>query len=124
MKSYCTRDRACEHCGLKRTKEGHDPCIANLPGVKNACCGHGQGQGYIQFTNGFILRGFFYAEPFEPHNQEKAEERIGQEVAKIENCILRAQRASDEHQAALSRRNVARAPRKQQPHAASAVNCG
>lgn len=30
---------ACPHCGQARM--GHDPCISNLPGVVNACCGHG-----------------------------------------------------------------------------------
>lgn len=25
----------------------------------NACCGHGNRMGYIQFDNGYIIRGFF-----------------------------------------------------------------
>lgn len=36
-----THNRKCPSCGLKETKEGHDPCIANLPNVEFACCGHG-----------------------------------------------------------------------------------
>lgn len=48
---------ACKTCGLYQTPEGHDPCIANLPGVKNACCGHGNSNvGYIQFVNGKVIR--------------------------------------------------------------------
>lgn len=27
-------------CGLRRTRKGHDRCIANLPKVQYACCGH------------------------------------------------------------------------------------
>jgi hypothetical protein len=47
----------CENCGLCRTSEKHDPCIANLPGVLNACCGHGYRDGYVHFENGMVLRG-------------------------------------------------------------------
>jgi hypothetical protein len=40
----------CDHCGSKRTKEGHDGCIGELPNVMNACCGHGETKAaYIQF---------------------------------------------------------------------------
>ena len=41
---------ACSHCQRPQTKAGHDPCIANLPGVNFACCGHG---GKDAFTQGF-----------------------------------------------------------------------
>lgn len=34
-------------------------CVINLPGVTNACCGHGDpGASYIQFSNGVTIRGF------------------------------------------------------------------
>jgi hypothetical protein len=49
----------CPKCGELPTKKGHDHCLANLPGVKNACCGHGVEEGYIQFKNGITIRGFF-----------------------------------------------------------------
>lgn len=50
----------CAQCGATEpTAEGHDPCIANLPGVANACCGHGQGEGYVMFEDGRVLRGRF-----------------------------------------------------------------
>lgn len=56
-------ERPCGKCGLATTPEGHDPCIANLPGVANACCGHGTQQGYIQFWDGRVIRGDFSIEP-------------------------------------------------------------
>lgn len=37
--------RKCKQCGMYPTADGHDPCIANLPGVKYACCGHGIKEG-------------------------------------------------------------------------------
>lgn len=49
----------CPACHKRREKDGHDPCLGKLPGVKFACCGHGgQGdcEGYIFFTNGKIIR--------------------------------------------------------------------
>ena len=33
-----------------------DPCIAQLPGVRFACCGHGKGKGYVFFENGIAIR--------------------------------------------------------------------
>lgn len=42
----------CKHCGLRRTKQGHDGCIGELEGVMNACCGHGQDStAYVQFNH-------------------------------------------------------------------------
>lgn len=49
----------CPKCNKRATWDRHDPCIANLPGVKNACCGHGVDEGYIQFENGVTIRGIF-----------------------------------------------------------------
>lgn len=54
--------RPCPKCRLTPEVEepgvnsGHDPCIANLPGVDYACCGHGVEQGYIKFKDGRIFR--------------------------------------------------------------------
>ncbi len=51
-------DRPCGHCGLPNTPEGHDRCLGELPGVMNACCGHGErGESYVQFNNGVRLAG-------------------------------------------------------------------
>lgn len=57
-----------EPCGLcgqpcgryEWTDDGDiDPCLGYLPGVTNACCGHGNpGEAYVIFENGIALRGF------------------------------------------------------------------
>ena len=52
----------CPMCNKQATADGHDPCIANLPGVSSACCGHGKTKGYIEFENGKIIRGNFEVE--------------------------------------------------------------
>ena len=50
--------RPCGKCGEITTKQGHDPCIADLPEVRNACCGHGNDcEAYIQFENGGSIAG-------------------------------------------------------------------
>ena len=52
------QDRPCGKCGESFTEDGHDPCIANLPGVMNACCGHGDdSEAYIQFECGESING-------------------------------------------------------------------
>jgi len=52
-------DKPCGVCGRERTPEGHDPCLGELPGVVNACCGHGNPkEAYVQFKNGVEIRGF------------------------------------------------------------------
>lgn len=52
------KDRPCGYCDRANTQEGHDGCIGRLPGVMNACCGHGESRAYVQFPGGLILRGF------------------------------------------------------------------
>jgi hypothetical protein len=50
--------RSCKKCG-KGPDEGPDPCLGNLSGISNACCGHGDREkSYIRFTNGIVLKGF------------------------------------------------------------------
>jgi len=52
--------RACGNCETPQTKEGHDGCLGTLPFLMNACCGHGEiKEAYIQFFNGFCIRGLF-----------------------------------------------------------------
>ncbi len=47
-----TPNRDCGFCGLTNTSEGHDGCLGTLPGVINACCGHGQPhQAFVQYDN-------------------------------------------------------------------------
>lgn len=53
--------RPCAKCGeLFTLGEGEvDPCLGVLPGVDNACCGHGvREDSYVRFTTGVVLRGF------------------------------------------------------------------
>ena len=50
-KQDITTKRECPFCGKYETSEGHDPCIANLPGVKHACCGHGIMKTYIVYED-------------------------------------------------------------------------
>ena len=53
------RDRICGHCKLPNRPDGHDPCLGTLPGVRNACCGHGRrDKSYIQFEGGKTVRGW------------------------------------------------------------------
>ena len=55
-------EKPCKRCKKPPTKEGHDACLGTLPGVKYACCGHGEQPGYIMFTNGVVIRGDFKVE--------------------------------------------------------------
>lgn len=56
-------EQTCILCKRHRTPEGHDPCIANLPGVNFGCCGHGVKKGYVSFKDGTVLRGMFDGMP-------------------------------------------------------------
>jgi hypothetical protein len=47
----------CVKCGKLPTEEGHDACLGTLPGVVDACCGHGVKEPYIIFENGLTIRG-------------------------------------------------------------------
>lgn len=56
--------RPCLGCKAKCQQGEHDPCIADLPGTLNACCGHGREltpvsgnlAGYVGLTDGRIIR--------------------------------------------------------------------
>lgn len=56
---YMDKNRTCGKCNIDNTKEGHDACLGTIDGqVMNACCGHGDNScAYIQFNNGFIIKG-------------------------------------------------------------------
>jgi len=75
LKAFPSRKRPCAKCGLKRPPSGHDPCIENLPGVGQACCGHGVEEGYIYFLNGTILRG-----KFEIESVAETDKRLDREI--------------------------------------------
>lgn len=50
--------RDCGYCLLADTPEGHDGCLRTLPGVRNACCGHGvEAEAWVQLDDGGRLRG-------------------------------------------------------------------
>lgn len=50
-------DRACDRCKQKGTSRGHDACLGTLPGVRYACCGHGDKRyAYIHFETGETIR--------------------------------------------------------------------
>lgn len=50
--------RPCGKCDKHKTPEGHDPCLGTLPGVQNACCGHGdRSDAYVVFDNDTRLAG-------------------------------------------------------------------
>jgi hypothetical protein len=50
--------RDCGHCGRAATAEGHDGCLGTLPGVANACCGHGaENDAYLVRDDGDRLQG-------------------------------------------------------------------
>ena len=48
----------CGNCDKFLTEDGHDGCLGTLPGVMNACCGHGDvEEAYIQFLDGNTISG-------------------------------------------------------------------
>jgi hypothetical protein len=55
MRDGYNKKGLCKLCKEPRTERRHDPCIANLPGVLYACCGHGIEDGYIKFEDGRTL---------------------------------------------------------------------
>jgi len=48
--------RTCQTCSQEIPTDGPDPCLGMLPGVWAACCGHGDGEGYIAFEYGRTVR--------------------------------------------------------------------
>ena len=46
--------RPCPKCGKRPLDTSEDACLGHLPGVVQACCGHG-GEGYIEFENGVTI---------------------------------------------------------------------
>ena len=52
------KHKSCGFCNRHVTLEGHDSCLGTLPGIRNACCGHGELQrAYVQFDDGVCIRG-------------------------------------------------------------------
>lgn len=60
------RDRPCGYCDKHSTHEGHDACLGTLPGVMNACCGHGHtSEAYVQYWGGDVVSGPAAASAFD-----------------------------------------------------------
>ena len=52
------KTRACGHCLKPNRADDHDSCLGELPGVINACCGHGnKSEAYVQYSDERIERG-------------------------------------------------------------------
>ncbi len=61
LTSETWKARPCGHCGeFGGGADGApDPCLGTLPGVVNACCGHGESDAsYVVLSDGVVLRGF------------------------------------------------------------------
>lgn len=53
--------RPCAKCGAMFSlgESETDPCLGVLPGVDNACCGHGvRSESYIRFETGVVVKDF------------------------------------------------------------------
>ncbi|HEC67163.1 MAG TPA: hypothetical protein ENI23_17940 [bacterium] len=78
---YQAQTRECAECGIAPTEKGHDACIANLPNVKNACCGHGKrGLGYIQFEDE-VLPTLYFPDGLKGKIYMDAGEAIAREIS-------------------------------------------
>ncbi len=52
-------ERTCGSCKKPNNEEGHDACLGALPGVVNACCGHGvEKEAYVQLVGGESISGY------------------------------------------------------------------
>lgn len=52
------KDRPCGFCNKPNRSDDHDACLGTLPGIMNACCGHGvEKEAYVQFLDGKCARG-------------------------------------------------------------------
>lgn len=47
VNSIVTDNRPCARCGRPPTRDGHDACLGEIPGVLHACCGHGMEEPYV-----------------------------------------------------------------------------
>lgn len=72
--------RPCGYCGLYGNSNygDADPCLGVLPGVTNACCGHGNPEeAYICFQGGLTIRGFDIDQLHQRHMSKAEQLAIG-----------------------------------------------
>lgn len=90
-----TGQSICKHCGKYVDTRHPDPCLQKLPGVRYACCGHGnRWQSYIVFENGLTIRGFLSEEDWERDiikmfKYRNYMHKIKMEIKKIKNVLSR-----------------------------------
>lgn len=58
----------CKKCGHQKEFKGEpDGCLGWLPGVVDACCGHGEnGEQYLHFQDGTVITDFSIGKKMEP----------------------------------------------------------
>lgn len=78
----------CAYCDREPTPEGHDACIPNLPSVEYACCGHHTEEGYLNFTNGIIIRGFFDTSKETKISPRKEFDNVLSELSGVKDAYL------------------------------------
>lgn len=61
----------CGHCGGEKMFKGEpDSCLGLLPGVVDACCGHGdRSRSYIHFQDGTVVSGFVVSGKMDPSEE-------------------------------------------------------
>jgi hypothetical protein len=72
--------RPCKKCGAvfdgSNTGDA-DPCLGELLGVNNACCGHSiREKAYIRFNNGLVIKGFEVESPNQSLDSDAGSRRI------------------------------------------------
>lgn len=84
----------CPYCGKGATEKGHDSCIADIPCVTNACCGHGRVLGYvsIKLPDGGHLAVYGFLSSIEYHDKNHQVIKAltiltGEDVENIESAL-------------------------------------
>jgi len=76
--------RPCGFCGKSSQSSEPDPCLGMLPGVLNACCGHGNpSEAYVCFENGVRLAGFTLTKENDMENHREIDDKIVERVAQM-----------------------------------------
>lgn len=78
--------RPCVRCNKKPLSSGEDNCLGILPGVKNACCGHGVKEGYFEFKNGVTVRFDNMRIEYQPGTAERGRKIMGIKKWTCQKC--------------------------------------